>query len=532
MPQERLTMRKLKDALRLHFECHLSNRKIAGALNTSPTTIGYYTKAAKLTGQDWSQLKMLDDQALMSILAPHCPQLSSRQEIQAEVEFDFAYIHQELKKKGVTRELLHQEYQRNHPAMKICSYAEFCRRYKRYKRQLQPSMRQSHVAGDKVFVDYAGPTITLYDADTGSTQQAVIFVGVLGASNYTYAEATLTRSLPDWIGAHARMLEFFGGVPNLIIPDNEKSAVSKACQYDPEVNPNYAAFAAHYGTAILPTRPYHPKDKAKVENAVLVVERWILAQIRHQKFFSVRELNQAIAKLLSHLNNKPFKKLPGSRRSAFEQLDQPALKPLPVTKYEFAYITRVKVRLDYHIEIDQHAYSVPHHHIHQTVEIHLGDKMIAVFYRGKRIALHARSHELGGATTITEHMPKAHQHYQQWTPQVFLSWAQSIGKATTRVASYLIKHRPNPECCYRIHGGFKSLAKRYSGARLEQACQYADQHQLHSYSHIESILKTQIDKAPMMAVNDPSTEAIKPNSSHHNVRGAQYYLTSLKETQS
>jgi len=528
MPQERVKMKKLIEVLRLHFECKLSNRKIAAALTLSPTTVGYYLQAARASQQPWSVLKALDESTLLHQLLPHCQQLVEK--ASDEVAVDFTDVHNELKKKGVTRELLYQEYQQNHPGVAFYSYTTFCRRYDEYKKQLKPSMRQTHVAGEKTFVDYAGPTVPIYDAATGKTQSAVIFVGVLGASNFTFAEATLTRSLPDWIGSHVRMFQYFGGVTDLIIPDNEKAAVNKACHYDPELNPNYAALAAHYHTAILPTRPYHPKDKAKVEVAVLVVERWILARLRHQKFFSLKALNQAIAQLLEELNDKPFKKLPGSRRSQFEALEKPQLKPLPQQPYEYQLIKKARVKLDYHIEVDQHAYSVPHHYIHQEVEYHLSAHTVAIFCKGQRIALHSRSDQVGGATTLVEHMPKAHQQHQQWTPQHFLNWGDEVGPNMKAIADYLVHHQPNVECCYRIHLGFKNLAKRYGQSRLEEACQFARSHHMYSFSHIDSILKTQSDKAPITAANDHfETAQVSATEHHSNVRGAGYYSTEKGE---
>lgn len=381
------------------------------------------------------------------------------------------------------------------------------------------------MAGTKTFVDYAGPRVPIHDGVTGNVQQAVIFVGVLGASNFTFAEATFTRSLPDWIGSHVRMFHYFGGVTDMIIPDNEKSAVTKACYYDPEVNPNYSALAAHYGTAILPARPYHPKDKAKAEVGVQVVERWILARLRHRKFFSLPELNQAIAELLETLNNKPFNKLPGTRRSLYEKLDKVALKPLPAIAYEYKVIKSVQVNLDYHIEVAKHYYSVPHKYMGQRVEYQLTPHNVSVFYQGQRIAYHLRSHDIGQSTTLTEHMPHSHRQHHQWTPQTFLSWCETVGPHLAKVADSLIQLRPNPACCYRIHLGFLKLAKQFGKPRLEEACQYALQYQLQSYSRIKSILNTQCDKAPIAAANDSQPQPPPVDCQHRNLRGATYYST-------
>lgn len=520
MTQERISMRKLKEVLRLHYECNLSNRKIARALTLSATTVGYYVKAAQSAGVDWQDLAALNDESLAHKLLPDCPSWCATQQASP---IDFQQVHQQLKQKGVTRELLHKEYLQDCPNSQRISYTEFCRRYRVFKKQLKPSMRQTHKAGEKIFVDYAGPTVPIYNPNSGDVVQAMIFVGVLGASNYTYVEATLTRSLPDWIGAHVRMFDFFGGVSSYIIPDNEKSAVSRACHYDPDINPNYAALAAHYQTAVIPTRPYHPKDKAKVEVAVQIVERWILGQLRHRQFFSLAELNTAIAALLDVLNNKPFQKLPGSRRSMFEEIEQGSLKPLPPTPYEFAIIKEVQVNLDYHVHIDHHYYSVPHHHMGKRVEYHLSEKQVAIFAQGDRIALHTRSYEAGKATTVKAHMPKAHLAHQAWTPAVFLKFATTVGEAMQVLATFIIEHKKNPECCYRIYLGFKNLSKRFGASRLNEACQYALKNDLRSFTHVKSILKTQVHHLPDEAANDGDPPTAMDQ--HDNLRGATYYKT-------
>lgn len=520
MSQERISMNKLRDVLRLHFECKLSNRSIARALNISATTVGNYISSAQESKLLWSEIATIGDQDLMQHLEHNCKQIKTKT---LKQQINFVHIHAELKRKGITRELLHEEYLSASPSNPI-SYSEFCRQYRIFKKTLKPSMRQNHVAGERTFVDYAGPTVPIHNAHTGGVQCAMIFVGVLGASNFTFAEATFTRSLPDWIGSHVRMFNYFGGVTELIIPDNEKSGVTKACYYDPEVNPNYTALAAHYGTAVMPARPYHPKDKAKAEVGVQVVERWILAKLRHQKFFSLIELNQEIAKLLEELNDKPFKKLPGNRRSAYEELDKPALKCLPKIKYEYKVIKKAQVNLDYHVEVAKHYYSVPHHYIGKCVEYQLAENSVAFFCQGQRIAYHIRSNNVGQATTLTEHMPHAHLQHQQWTPQKFVSWSETVGIHTTTIAKYLIKHKPNPECCYRINLGFLNLAKKFGKSRLEEACKHAASHQLQSYTQIKSILETQSDKAPIAAANDnDADQQTPPVCQHKNLRGATYY---------
>lgn len=524
MCQERIKMNKLKDVLRLHFQSQLSNRQISRALKIAASTVGYYVKAARQAELDWDQCQSLDPSALIQAIEPYCQQLKPA--VKSKADIDLSWIHQQLKLKGVTRELLWQEYCQG-TSLVTYSYTEFCRQYRGFKKCQQPSMRQTHHAGEKAFVDYAGPKIPIYHTDSSHIDQAMIFVGILGASNYTFAEATLTRSLPDWLGSHVRMLEYFGGVPALIVPDNEKSGVNHACYYEPQLNDHYAALAAHYHTAILPTRPRKPQDKAKVEAAVLVVERWILARLRQHKFFSLDELNKAISKLLIVLNQRPFKKLPGSRQSQFQALDQPVLKPLPQTRYVYTEIKKCQVRLDYHIEVNTHLYSVPHQLIGKTVQYQLGEQLVEAFYQGERIASHLRNDTPGKATTVIKHMPHAHQQHRQWSPKQFSDWAASVGSAMEKVACHLITHQPHPECCYRIHMGFMNLVKRYDKSRLEVACCYALKHHLLTFNHIRSILQTQCDQAPCLATNDNAFKA--PTDSHEHVRGSGYY-SQHKET--
>ena len=519
MSQERLTMNKLREVLRLHACSGLSNRKIARALKISASTVGYYVSAFKKSPLGFADCNAINDVELLAKLTPYCQQLQRSQPTRTPL--NLMSVHQQLKQKGVTRELLWQEHCQKEAFP--YSYTEFCRQYRVFRKQQKPSMRQNHKVGDKAFVDYAGPTVPIKDPHTGAVRAAMIFVGVLGASNYTYAEATLTRSLPDWLGAHTRMYTFFDGVPTFTVPDNEKSAVTRACYYDPDLNPQYTALASHYDTVVLPTRPAKPQDKAKVEVAVQVVERWILARLRHHQFFSLGELNQAIAALLADLNNKPFKKLPGTRRSQFEAMDKPALKPLPAQPYVYVIIKKAQVRLDYHIEVAGHFYSVPYQLMCQQVHYQLGSELIEIFHQNQRIASHQRSHHVGQASTQKEHMPHAHRRHHEWTPQVFTDWAGSVGPAMKRLTEHLIVHRPNPECGYRIHLGFLNLAKRYTKPRLEQACDYANTHHLLSFQQVRSILRSGIDHMPIAATNDAQAFSSEP---HLHIRGAAYYASS------
>lgn len=521
MPQEPLTMKRLREVLRLKLIGGLANRAIGRAVNISPGTVSYYVRAAKQACLDWSSIELLSDDELIKIVRPHCahrnPSIVTKQEI------DYILIYQEIKKKGVTLQLLHEEYQERYGKNQSYSYSIFCQRFRTWLAKQKPSMRMLHVAGEKTFVDYAGLTIDIYDQSGGEIHKAKIFIGVLGASNCTYVEATLTRSIPDWIGSHIRMLHYFGGVPQLIIPDNEKAGVNQACYYDPELNPNYAAFAAHYNVTILPTRPAKPKDKAKVENAVQVVERWILARLRHYRFFSLSELNQAISKLLIELNSKPFKKLPGTRWSQFELLDKPHLKALPDTDYQVSTFKLCSVRLDYHIEIDKHYYSVPYLLVGKVVESRVSGQMVEIYYQHKRIATHLYSAAIGKATTDPQHMPAAHRHYQEWSPLQFKLWGKTIGESTTIVCEKVIHHHTHPECCQRIHLGLKNLAKRYGVILLEKACQYALINiPAPSYRSIKSILETKIYQQSLLE-NENEQNSSPQIIYHENIRGKNYY---------
>jgi len=393
--------------------------------------------------------------------------------------------------------------------------------FKRWRRKQQLSMRQQHLAGEKLFVDYCGPTMSVVNPDTGEIRQAQVFVAVLGASSYTYAEATWSQSLPDWLGSHARAFAFYGGVPEVVVPDNLKSAVSKACRYDPDINPSYQQLAEHYSVAVLPARPYKPKDKSKAEVGVQLVERWIMMRLRKQTFFTLASLNLAIKELLVELNDRPFKKRPGSRLSQFKQLDQPALKPLPTSAYEYRHVKKARVHLDYHVEYEGHYYSVPYQLVKEEVMVHAGDNTVEIFYQGRQVSVHVRSHRTGAHSTHAEHMAKAHRKHDQWTPQSLLNWGANIGEHTLAVIQYQLESRRHPEHGYRASLGLLSLSKKYGKDRLEAACQRARHIGGMHYKNINAILKNSMDKVPL------DTEKAAEQSSlpitHDNVRGSDYY---------
>jgi transposase len=505
-------MRKIKEVLRLKWAQGLSNRQIAKACGIARPTVGEYLRRAADAGLSWPLPTDLDEATLERQLFPPPPSLPAP----VRGVPDWSLVHQELKRKGVTLFLLWQEYRETHP--EGYQYSWFCDHYRAWRGKLDVVMRQDHRAGEKLFVDYAGQTMPVVDRDTGEIREAQIFVAVLGASNYTYAEATWTQGLPDWIGSHRRAFAFLGGVPELVVPDNLRAGVSKAHRYEPDTNPTYQDMAAHYGVAVLPTRVRRPRDKAKVEAGVLLVERWILAALRRRNFFSLTELNAAIARLLEKLNARPFKKLPACRRAHFEALDRPALKPLPAEPYEYAEWKKARVHIDYHVAVEGHYYSVPHALIKKQLEVRITENIIECFYRGNRVASHRRSQQKGRHTTASAHMPEAHRQAGEWSPQRLSSWAAKTGPATEKLITTVLTSRRHPQQAYRSCLGILRLGKAYGDARLEAACRRALILSSHSYKSIESILKHRLDDKPLAE----QQELALPED-HDNIRGPSYY---------
>ena len=424
-------------------------------------------------------------------------------------------MHRQLGRSGVTLELLWQEYRERHPDG--YQYSAFCLHYRAFAQRLPVTLRQSHAPGERLFVDYGGQTVPVIDAITGEEHRAQIFVAVLGASNYTFVEATWSQGLADWLGSHARCLEFLGGVPELLVPDNLKSAVKSPSRYEPDLNPSYAELAAHYGVAVLPARARKPRDKAKVEAGVLLAQRWILARLRHQRFFGLDELNRAIRPLLAELNRRPFKRLPGSRQSAFETVDRPALKPLPPTRYEFAEWKRATVGIDYHVELERHYYSVPYRYARQPVDVRFTAATVEIFHHGERLASHPRSRLPGRHTTAAAHLAPAHQAVAGWNAPRFLDWAARIGPHTQTAIERVLQARSHPQQGYRTALGILRLAKAYGNGRLEAACQRAARLRAISYRSLASILKHGLDR-------QTATPAQASLPLHHaNVRGPAYY---------
>jgi transposase len=511
-------MRKIREVLRLKHESRLSHERIAAATGLSKGAVSNYVQRAAAKGLGWPLPAAVDDAELERLLFK---QAAARAGYATP---DFAHLHQELKRRGVTLQLLWEEYRAAH-GEHAYRYSQFCEHYRLYRGRLARSMRQVHRAGEKLFIDYSGDTVEVIDAASGEIRAAQIFVAVLGASKYTYAEASWTQTLPDWIASHIRCLEFLGSVPALFVPDNLKSAIKKACRYEPEATSTYAEMAGHYGAAILPARPYRPRDKAAVEMSVLVVQRWILARLRNRRFFSLAALNAAIAALLRDLNHRPFKKLPGSRASAFESLDRPAMKPLPVQRYEYAEWHKAKVGIDYHVEADRHYYSVPHPLVGQHVEVRLTAATIECFLKGRRVAAHVRSYQRGGFTTLPEHMPDSHRRHAQWTPGRLLNWGERIGPGTRAVVQWQLEHRPHPEQGYRSCLGLLNVAKTYGEARLEAACRRALTIGSPTRKRVLAILEAKLDQHPDLF--PPTTAPTTATRTHENVRGADYFRSTL-----
>jgi transposase len=497
--------------LRLHLQAGLSYGEVGRTLNISKSAVGKYVLLARVAGVNWEVAQSLSDEDLEARLFRPALTRATKQDAP-----DFGRVHQELKRAGVTLMLLWEEYARDNPL--AYKYTSFCIKYREFALRQQRSMRQVHIAGEKLFVDYAGSTVPLIDPATGEISQAQIFVATLGASNYTYACATPRQTTADWIGAQVRALEFIGGVPRLIVPDQARALIARPDRYDPEPNRAYLEFAKHYGCAVLAARPAHPRDKPKVEGAVLLVQRWILARLRNRQFFSLGELNRAINELLVDLNARPFKKLPGCRRSAFEQLDVPALRPLPVTRFAISRWKVVKVNIDYHVEFEGHYYSVPHRLVGNRLDVRVTGNLLECFASNQCVASHAVSEVRGAFTTTADHMPASHRAHLEWTPAKLIAWGQRIGVSTAAVVTWQLEHRPHPEQGYRACLGLLALVRRYSAERLEDACARAMAICAPHLRSVTNILKCGLDRQPSLL---PATSS--PAVDHDNLRGPDYY---------
>jgi transposase len=506
-------MRKIREVLRLKFDCALSGHQIAHSCQISRSTVADYLCRFEKAGLSWPLPEALSEEDLDKKLFP-----SGASEPSAKPLPDFDYIYRELKahkKFNLTLDQLWREYKEQYP--EGYQYTQFSVLYRRWQKKLDYSMRQDHRGGEKLFVDY-GEGLSLIDPKSGEPITTELFVAVWGASNYSFAEAALTQQLPDWIGSHVRAFEYFGCLPKIVVPDCLKSAVIRACRYEPDLNPTYAEMASHYGLCVLPARPAHPKDKAKVETGVLIAKRWILATLRHRTFYRLAELNGAIHELLERLNSRALRKLKKSRRELFELFDRPQALSLPEKPYEYAEWKLATVNIDYHIEVDQHYYSVPYKLLREKLDVRLTAHTVEAFQKGERVAAHVRSFIPHRHSTFKEHMPATHQNYLEWSPSRIVSWAQKTGPATAELVQKIIDSRTHPEQAYRSCLGILRLEKHYSQQRLENAALRALKFAALSFKALRNILENGLDRL------EENPDGLKPAlPDHENIRGSGYY---------
>ena len=512
MPRPHTTMRKIRDVLRLRLGDQLSLRQVSLSLAVPHTTVADYVARAHEAGLTWPLPEELnDDDALEARLFARVVTSEA-----ARPQPDFVVVQKELRAKGMTLMLLWMEFKELHPDAD--AYSTFCRHYRRWHKTLDVTMRQDHKAGEKMFVDFPGLTVPIYDErDLSVSYRAELLVAVLGASNYLYAEALRGQELVHWCHAHENAFEFFGGCPAICVPDNLRSGVTKPHRYEAEPNATYQEMAEHYGVVIIPARPYKPRDKAKVEVAVQIAERWIIMRLRKERFTSLGALNERIHELVEAINTRPFKKMEGSRTSVFAEIDQPALRPLPATRYDFATWTKAKVSLDYHLQIDRNFYSVPYGLVGSVLDVRRSANVVEIFAKNRRVASHQRSYAKGVAVTEPAHMPSAHRRHAQWTPSRIVHWAEKTGPSTAAFIAALMASRPHPEQGFRSAVGVLRLGKRYGPERLELACARSLAIHSLSYKSVSSILQHGLDQQPL--VNAPS----RANPTHSNIRGANYY---------
>ena len=510
MTKRRISMRKIKEVLRLIKDCKVSQAQTAQICKISRASIQEYLMRFKASGLNWPLSETINEIELENRLFPR----DKRQGVKRP-EPDYNYLIQEIRRQNVTMALLWEEYKQNHPDG--YQYSQFCNLFKTYSKKMNYSMRQEHKAGEKTFVDF-GEGLSFIDKKTGLKTGTKIFVSVWGASKYTFVQATTGEDLHSWIKVNVDALEYFGGCSKAIVPDNLKSAVTKACKYEPTINPTYADFAKHYNTVIFPARTYRPKDKSLAENGVLLAKRWILAKLRNNIFYSLAEINDAIAELLEQFNDKKMKRLGKSRRELFEALDKPQLMPLPDNRYEFAEWKKARVNINYHILYDKHNYSVPYTYVHKEVEVRATVNSIEIYLKGERICSHRRSYKQHAYTTIKEHMLPSHQKYAEWTPERILQWAQKYGDAVKEIAQQVMDARKFPEQAYKSCLGIIRLGKRYESDRLNNACQRALNYRTCSYQAINNILEKGLDNQ-----TETTETSITMNIDHENIRGAEYY---------
>ena len=504
-------MRKVREVLRLKHVLGLSYRKISEATGVGKTQVAEYARRAEAVGIGWPVPEGMDDVELERRLFPVVGEGD-----RVRPAIDWPAIQNELKRRGVTLLLLWQEYLADQPTG--YSYTRFCELHKIWRQTISATMRQTHLAGERLFVDWAGDTIGVIDPSTGEEHRARIFVAALGASNFTYAEARWTETLPDWIGAHVNAFAAISGVPQALVPDNLKAGITKPSRYEPGINRTYQDLADHYGCVVLPTRIVKPRDKAKVEVAVQIVERFVLAKLRNRTFFSLAELNTAIRDCVAVINAKVMRRVGKSRAELLEALERPALKGLPGEPYAYAEWKRARVAPDYHIEIADHFYSVPSKLIREIVEARITSATVEIFHKGQRIASHAFSAVRGRHTTTTEHMPSAHRRYAEWTPARMMSAAAEVGPAAVAMFEAIMKSKPHPEQGFRSCLGIISLVKSHGAARVEAACRRGNHVGSTTYGSIASILRHGLDRAFA-----PEATPEAPPLRHDNIRGPDTY---------
>ena len=516
-------MRKLAEVLRLRFELKLSYEQIARSCSIALGSVHKYLKLAQLKGIGWPLPDGWNNERLNAALFPPKPPAIIEPASPAQRALpDFAALHEQLRSdKNVTLMLLWEEYREAQGNVNAYAYSRFCELYQRWRSKLDVVLRQEHKPGEKMFVDWAGATIPVHDRHTGQVWQAALFVAALGASSYIWAEATPDQQMESWLRAHVHAFEYFAGIPALVVPDNTKTGVTKAHRYDPDLNLTYYNFALHCGFGVVPARPYKARDKAKVESAVQLSQRWIVAVLRHRKFFSLEELNVAIGELLAKLNHRPFRKKDGSRFSLWEAIDKPALKPLPLSPFDLSEWLRARVNIDYHVAFDANFYSVPYNLVHEIVEIRSTPTVVEILHNGTRVASHLRSRKTNDAVTINEHRPKSHREHLEWTPSRMVHWAETIGPHTARLFERIMNDKPHPEMGYRGCLGIIRLAKKYSEARVEAASERALLAGACRYKSIESILKNGLDQIPVN--NPPSSPQPSSTPPHDNIRGSEYF---------
>jgi transposase len=512
MAAERLPMRKLREIIRLKLQAGQSGRAIARSCALSPSTVGDYLGRIALAGLAWPLPPELDDDAALErLLFPdeHHP-VSNRPEP------DWIYVHRQLQRRHVTKQLLWQEYKEATP--NGLQYSQFCDRYLLWARPLSATMRQAHHAGEKTFIDFSGSGLDVVHPLTGECQTAVLFLAVLGASNLTYAEPVLHQDLPTWVGCHVRAFEYFGGTTEIWVPDNPRVGVTKASKYEPLLNRTYEDLSAHFGAAVIPARPYKPRDKAKVEVAVLVASRWILAVLRNRTFYSLEEMRAAVAELLEKLNHRRMRRLKKSRREHFEEIERAALKPLPVRPYEYAEWTQPKVDLSYHVEHDDHFYSVHYSLIGEQLDLRATEATVEIFRRGTRIESYPRSYAKGKYTTLKHHMPRAHLDQVEWTPERLTDWARKTGPNTVALLEAIMASKAHPQQGFKACLGILRLARQYAAQRIERAAARALHFRTLNSGSVASMLKNHLDQLPL-----PGEEPQQALPLHENIRGGGYY---------